>query len=38
MDVRAERFDQPLEAAQGGSRPGAKDTDLDVDDLKALVE
>jgi pyruvate, orthophosphate dikinase len=38
MDVRAERFDQPLEARKEAHGHGAKDTDLDVADLKALVE
>ncbi len=37
MDVRAERFDAPLEASKERHGHGAKDTDLDVADLKALV-
>jgi pyruvate, orthophosphate dikinase len=38
MDVRAERFDEPLEARKHAIGPDAKDTDLTVDDLKALVD
>jgi pyruvate,orthophosphate dikinase len=38
MEVKAERFDAPLEAAKEKHGHGAKDTDLTVDDLKALVE
>src|SRR4051794_14035167 len=38
MDVKAERFDEPLEARKAAHGEGAKDTDLTVDDLKALVE
>src|SRR6187431_3392986 len=38
MDVKAERFDEPLEARKHALGPDAKDTDLTVDDLKALVE
>ena len=38
MEVRAERFDEPLEHAKAKHGAGAKDTDLTVDDLKALVE
>jgi pyruvate,orthophosphate dikinase len=38
MDVRAERFDEPLEARKHAIGPDAKDTDLTVADLKALVE
>jgi pyruvate,orthophosphate dikinase len=38
MDVKAERFDEPLEARKHAHGEGAKDTDLDVDDLKALVD
>jgi pyruvate, orthophosphate dikinase len=37
MDVAAERFDQPLEKRKHALGPDAKDTDLTVDDLKALV-
>ena len=38
MDVKAERFDEPLEAAKERHGHGAKDTDLTVDDLKGLVD
>jgi pyruvate,orthophosphate dikinase len=38
MDVKAERFDEPLEHAKAKHGAGAKDTDLTVDDLKALVD
>src|SRR5690349_22682648 len=38
MDVKAERFDEPLEARKHAIGPDAKDTDLTVDDLKALVD
>jgi pyruvate,orthophosphate dikinase len=38
MDVKAERFDQPLEAAKHRHGKDARDTDLTVDDLKALVD
>ncbi len=38
MDVKAERFDEPLEARKHAHGAGAKDTDLTVDDLKALVD
>src|SRR3954451_4214418 len=37
MDVPASRFDEPLEARKEAHGHGAKDTDLGVDDLKALV-
>ncbi|HXG26937.1 MAG TPA: pyruvate, phosphate dikinase [Candidatus Binatia bacterium] len=37
MDVKAERFDEPLEARKHRHGPEARDTDLTVDDLKALV-
>ncbi len=37
LGVRAERFDEPLEARKGAHGPGARDTDLTVEDLKALV-
>jgi pyruvate, orthophosphate dikinase len=38
MDVKAERFDEPLEAKKQAHGKDARDTDLTVDDLKALVE
>jgi pyruvate,orthophosphate dikinase len=38
MDVKAERFDEPLEAAKHAHGKDARDTDLTVDDLKTLVE
>src|SRR3954452_11423636 len=38
MDVKAERFDEPLEARKQAHGVDAKDTDLTVEDLKALVE
>jgi pyruvate,orthophosphate dikinase len=38
MDVKAERFDEPLEARKHAHGKDARDTDLTVDDLKALVE
>jgi pyruvate,orthophosphate dikinase len=38
MDVKADRFDEPLEARKHAIGPDAKDTDLTVDDLKALVD
>jgi pyruvate,orthophosphate dikinase len=37
LDVKAERFDEPLEARKKAHGEGAKDTDLTVEDLKALV-
>ncbi len=37
LGVRAERFDEPLEARKEAHGHGARDTDLTVDDLKALV-
>ncbi|HYO42556.1 MAG TPA: PEP/pyruvate-binding domain-containing protein, partial [Candidatus Limnocylindrales bacterium] len=37
MDVKAERFDEPLEARKHAHGADAKDTDLTVADLKALV-
>jgi pyruvate,orthophosphate dikinase len=37
MDVRAERFDEPLEHAKARHGADAKDTDLTVEDLKSLV-
>ncbi|HEY7969705.1 MAG TPA: pyruvate, phosphate dikinase, partial [Candidatus Limnocylindrales bacterium] len=38
MDVKAERFDHALEARKAAISVAAQDTDLMVDDLKALVE
>ena len=38
MGVDASRFDEPLEARKHTHGPDAKDTDLTVDDLKALVD
>ena len=38
MDVKAERFDEPLEHAKHAHGVDAKDTDLTVADLKALVD
>ncbi len=38
MDVKAERFDEPLEARKHAHGAEAKDTDLTVEDLQALVE
>jgi pyruvate,orthophosphate dikinase len=38
MDVKAERFDEPLEAAKHAHGKDARDTDLTVDDLKTLVD
>jgi pyruvate,orthophosphate dikinase len=37
MDVKAERFDEPLEHAKKQHGADAKDTDLTVEDLKSLV-
>jgi pyruvate, orthophosphate dikinase len=37
MGVKAERFDEPLEARKHAHGPDARDTDLTVDDLQALV-
>ena len=37
MEVKAERFDGPLEARKEAHGHGAKDTDLEIADLKALV-
>jgi len=37
MDVKAERFDEPLESRKLAHGKDARDTDLNVDDLKALV-
>jgi pyruvate,orthophosphate dikinase len=38
MGVDASRFDEPLEARKHAHGPDAKDTDLTVDDLRALVD
>ncbi len=38
MDVKAERFDEPLEADEGRARRGRQDTDLTADDLRELVD
>jgi pyruvate,orthophosphate dikinase len=38
MGVEAKRFDEPLEERKHRHGPDAKDTDLDVADLRALVE
>jgi pyruvate,orthophosphate dikinase len=38
MGVKAERFDEPLEERKRAHGKDARDTDLTVDDLKALVE
>jgi pyruvate, orthophosphate dikinase len=38
MDVKAERFDEPLEARKHAHGKDARDTDLTVDDLKTLVD
>ena len=38
MDVKAERFDEPLEHAKAKHGKDAKDTDLTVEDLKGLVD
>jgi pyruvate,orthophosphate dikinase len=38
MDVKAERFDEPLEAAKHAHGKDARDTDLTVDDLQHLVD
>jgi pyruvate, orthophosphate dikinase len=38
MDVKAERFDHVLEERKERHGAGAQDTDLDVGDLKALVD
>jgi len=37
MDVKAQRFDEPLEARKEAHGREARDTDLTVDDLQALV-
>ena len=37
LGVKAERFDKPLDERKARHGAGAKDTDLDVADLKALV-
>jgi pyruvate, orthophosphate dikinase len=38
MDVKAERFDEPLEARKRAHGKDARDTDLTVEDLRALVD
>ncbi len=38
MDVKAERFDEPLEARKHAHGKDARDTDLTVDDLRSLVD
>ena len=38
MEVKAERFDEPLEHAKARHGADAKDTDLTVEDLKSLVD
>jgi pyruvate,orthophosphate dikinase len=38
MDVKAERFDEPLEERKRAHGKDARDTDLTVDDLNALVD
>src|SRR5262245_11406542 len=38
MDVKSERFDEPLEARQQAHDKDARDTDITVEDLKALVD
>src|SRR5215210_5811402 len=38
MDVKADRFDEPLEAAKHRHGKDARDTDLTVDDLQSLVD
>jgi pyruvate, orthophosphate dikinase len=38
MDVKAERFDEPLEERKRAHGKDARDTDLTVDDLKTLVD
>ena len=38
MDVKAERFDEVLEERKRRHGPNAQDTDLTVEDLKALVD
>jgi pyruvate,orthophosphate dikinase len=38
MGVRAERFDEPLEHRKAAHGPEARDTDLTIDDLRALVD
>jgi phosphoenolpyruvate synthase/pyruvate phosphate dikinase len=37
LGVKAERFDEPLDERKAKHGPTAKDTDLTVEDLKALV-
>src|SRR5204863_9205341 len=38
LDIDAERFEELLDAAKERKGEGAKDTDLDADDLRALTE
>jgi pyruvate, orthophosphate dikinase len=38
LGVKAERFDEPLDERKHGLGPNARDTDLTVDDLRALVD
>ena len=38
LDIPAERFEERLDAAKERKGEGAKDTDLDADDLRALTE
>ncbi len=38
MDVPADAFDEALDEAKAGKGAGTQDTDLDVDDLAALIE
>ena len=38
LDVKADRFDAPLEARKHAHDKDARDTDLTVDDLRALVD
>jgi pyruvate,orthophosphate dikinase len=38
MDVKADRFDEALDARKGAHGPKAQDTDLTVEDLRALVD
>ncbi len=38
MDVPAEAFEHALDEAKGAKGPGAQDTDLDGEDLAALIE
>jgi pyruvate,orthophosphate dikinase len=38
MDVPAETFEHALDEAKAGKGPGTQDTDLDADDLAAVIE